>query len=222
MKTMVAIPCMDTVQTEFADSLLKLRPCGMMLHAFLPCSLIYKSRNDLGQIAIREKTDYVLWLDSDMVFPSDTLADLMADLKDGRDIVTGVYHMRRPPFRPVLYKKLRQGLTPEENESEDYDDYPADGPFQVEGCGFGCVLMKTSVLETVRDRYHELFAPLPGYGEDLSFCIRARACGFDIWADPKIQIGHKAMTIVSSDTFNAFRRATENAERVQAGAEDHH
>ena len=221
MKTMVAIPCMDTVQTEFADSLLKLRPVGMMMHAFMPCSLIYKSRNDLGQIAIREKADYVLWLDSDMVFPTELLVDLMADLKDGKDIVSAVCHMRRPPFRPVFYKKLRQGLTPDENEYENYDDYPTDGPFQVEGCGFGCILMRTEVMQTVMDKYHELFAPLPGFGEDLSFCIRARGCGFDIWVDPKVQVGHKASTIVTKDTFEAFRRATEHAERVQAGAEDH-
>ena len=220
MKTMVAIPCMDTVQTEFADSLLKLRPVGMMMHAFMPCSLIYKSRNDLAQIAIREKADYVLWLDSDMVFPSELLVDLMADMKEGRDIVAGVCHMRRPPFRPVFYKKLRQGLTPDENEWENYDDYPKDGPFEVEACGFGCILMKTSVLQTVIDRYHDLFAPLPGFGEDLSFCIRARGCGFEIWVDPKIQVGHKASTIVTKETFEAFRRATEHAEGVQTGAED--
>ena len=221
MKTMVAVPCMDTVQTEFADSLLKLRPVGLMLHCFMPCSLIYKSRNDLGQLAIREKADYVLWVDSDMIFPSDLLVDLIEDLKDGRDIVAAVCHMRRPPFRPVFYKKLRQGLTPAENEWENYDDYPKDKPFQVEACGFGCVLMRTSVLEAVIGKYNDLFAPLPGFGEDLSFCIRARGCGFDIWVDPKVQVGHKATTIVTADTFEAFRRATQHAEGVQAGAEDH-
>ena len=221
MKTMVAIPCMDTVQTEFADSLLKMRPKGLMMHCFMPCSLIYKSRNDLGSLAVREKTDYVLWIDSDMVFPSDLLVDLMADLEEGRDIVAGVCHMRRPPFRPVFYKKLRQGITPDENEFEHYDDYPTDAPFKVEAVGFGCVLMRTSVLEAVINKYNELFAPLPGFGEDLSFCIRARACGFDIWVDPKVQVGHKATTIVTKDTFEAFRRATNHAEGMQEGASDH-
>ena len=205
MRTMVAVPCMDTVQTEFADSLLKMRPVGMMMHCFMPCSLTYKSRNDLGSLAVKEKTDYVLWIDSDMVFPSDLLTDLMADLQEGRDIVAAVCHMRRPPFRPVLYKKLRQGLTPDDNEWENYDDYPRDAPFKVEACGFGCVLMKTSVMETIINKYNDLFAPLPGFGEDLSFCIRARACGFDIWCDPKVQVGHKATTIVTDETFQAYR-----------------
>ena len=205
MKTMIAIPCMDFVQTEFAQSLVALKPVGQIRHAFLASSLVYKSRTDLSLMAIAEKADYVLWLDSDMIFPPELLVDLMDDMA-GRDIVSGICHMRRPPYTPVLYKKLRQGFTPAENESEKLLDYPKDGPFKVEGCGFGCVMMKTEVLQSVVDKYHELFAPLPGYGEDLSFCIRARGCGYDIWADPKIQVGHKASTIVTNETFEAYRK----------------
>jgi len=121
-------------------------------------------------------------------------------------MVAGICHMRRPPFTPVLYEKLRQGLTAAENENKKLIDYPKDGPFKVEACGFGCVMMRTSVVQAVADRYHELFMPLPGYGEDLSFCIRARGCGTQIWADPKIQVGHKASTIVTDKTFEAYRQ----------------
>lgn len=206
MKTMIAIPCMDTIQTEFVQSLVNMRPVGSIQHAFLSCSLVYKARTDLGQTAVTEGSDFVLWLDSDVVFPSDLLIDMMADM-EGRDMVCGICHMRRPPFKPVIWKKLRQGLTPAENESEDWDDYPRDRIFEVEGCGFGAVMMRTEVLKTVIDRYHELFAPLPGYGEDLSFCVRARACGYKIHCDPRIQIGHKAATIVTDNTFQAFRKA---------------
>jgi len=206
MKTMIAIPCMDTVQTEFAQSLVNMRPVGEIRHAFESCSLIYKSRTDLGLLAIKEGADFVLWLDSDVIFPSDLMIDLMEDMK-GRDIVTGVYYMRRAPFKPVIWKTLRQGLTPDENESVDYNDYPKDQIFEVDGCGFGAVMMRTSVLEAVRDKYHELFAPVPGYGEDLSFCVRARGCGFKIYCDPRIQIGHKAATIVTGESFEAYRKA---------------
>ena len=206
MKTMIAIPCMDQVQTEFVQSLVRLQPVGQVRHEFLVSSLIYKSRTDLGLLALAEKADYVLWLDSDMVFPPELLVDLMEDIK-GRDMVAGICHMRRPPYSPVLYKKLRQGITPAENESEKYPDYPKDEIFTVEGCGFGCVLMRTEVLQSVVDKYHELFAPLPGYGEDLSFCIRARGCGYEIHADPKVQVGHKASTIVTDKTYEAYRKA---------------
>lgn len=204
MKTMIAIPCMDSVQTEFAQSLVNMQRVGQVQHNFMSCSLIYKSRTDLGLIAIKQNTDYVLWLDSDIVFPSGLMVDLMNDM-EGRDIVSGLYHMRRAPFKPVIWKTLRQGLTPADNESEGFDDYPKDQIFKIEGCGFGCVMMRTEVLKTVVDKYHELFSPLPGYGEDLSFCVRARGCGYDIWCDPKVQVGHKAASIVTDETFQAYR-----------------
>ena len=63
--------------------------------------------------------DFILWLDSDVVFPSTLMLDLMDDM-EGRDIVTGVYHMRRPPFRPVLWKKLKMGIVPQDNEDENF------------------------------------------------------------------------------------------------------
>ena len=214
MKTMVAVPCMDTVQTEFADSLLKMRPVGMMMHCFMPCSLIYKSRNDLGQLAIRERADYVLWIDSDMIFPTDLLVDLMADLDEGRDIVAAVCHMRRPPFRPVFYKKLRMGLTPAENEYENYDDYPTDGPFKVEACGFGCVLMKTEIFVSVFAKFGQMFTPIANCGEDIAFCWRARQCGYKILADPSIGLGHVGHTVITKEFFKNYQLTLKkNAER---------
>ena len=206
MKTMIAIPCMDTVQTEFSQSLMRMKLVGEVQHAFLACSLIYKSRNDLADMAIQSGADYVLWLDSDVVFKSTLMQELLDDM-EGRDIVTGVYYMRRPPFRPVLWKTLQMGLVPQDNYSENYDDYPKDDIFEVDGCGFGCVMMRASILQTIVDRHHDLDAPLPRYGEDLSFCIRAKSCGFKIHCDPKIQLGHKGSMIITDQTFEAYRKA---------------
>jgi len=207
MKTMVCIPCQDQIQTEFAKSLVRMAPKGEVDFAFVTGSLVYKSRNDLAEKAVNSEADYTLWLDSDMVFPQTLLIDLMEDMK-GRDIVTGVCHMRRAPFSPCIWKSLKRGLTSEDSQIEGYDDYPRDGIFEIDGCGFACVMVRTSVIKTVIDRYHEAFAPLPGFGEDISFCIRARNCGFDIHCDPRIQIGHIGSTIVTDETFQAYRRGT--------------
>ena len=204
MKTMIATPCLSTVQAEFMQSVASMRPVGDVRYASMESSMIYKSRTDLGLIALAEKQDFVLWIDSDMVFKPDLLERLMADMK-GRDIVAPMFFMRIPPYEPVLYKKLRKGLTPAENEHEKLKDYPENEMFTVEGVGFGCVLMRTSVLQKVVDRYHELFAPMPGYGEDLSFCIRARGCGIDIWIDPMIEVGHKGSIIVDKRWSNAYK-----------------
>ena len=187
MKTIIAVPCMDAVQTEFCRSICNMQRIGNVRFDFTSCSLIYQARTDLGRIAIQEKSDYVL----------------MEDMK-GRDMVCAVYHMRRPPYQPVIWKKLRKGLTADETETEIFTEYPESDLFEVEGCGFGAVMMRTEVLEAVADKCHSLFEPLPGFGEDLSFCLRARSCGYKIWCDPKLQVGHKAATIVTSETFKAY------------------
>ena len=204
MKTMVLIPCMETVQTEFCRDLVKMKHVGNVQYKFQINSLIYKSRNELALSALAEGADFALWLDSDMIFPSCLLEDLIADMTEERDIVTGVYHMRKYPFAPVIWKTLTWGQNPEDNVSELAAEYPEE-IFEVDACGFGCVLMRTTVLKAVLEKFHEMFSPVSGIGEDLTFCLRARKCGFRIWCDPRIQLGHKATTIVTKRTWDEYK-----------------
>ena len=45
-------------------------------------------------------------------------------------------------------------------------------------------------MQNNRRKTKTAFTPLPHFGEDLSFCIRARECGYEICCDPTIRIGH--------------------------------
>lgn len=218
MKTLIAIPCMDTVQTEFVRSLVSMRYVGEVQFMFTECSLIYHARTSLCKMALEAGADYVLWLDSDVIFEPDLMERLMEDIQ-GRDMVTAVYHGRRPPFKPVIWKTITTGLLPENMVVEQYDDYPEDGLFEIAACGFGAVLMKIGVIADVAATFHQTFSPLPGLGEDLSFCVRARNCGIKIWCDPKLQIGHKGSTIINQNTFRAFRARMETEMRGEHHAE---
>ena len=111
MKTVIAIPCMETVQTEFVRSLVNMRYVGEVQFIFTECSLVYQARTALCGMAMEAKADYVLWLDSDVVFQPDLMEKLMEDIQ-GKDMVTAVYHGRRAPFRPVIYKTITPGLLP--------------------------------------------------------------------------------------------------------------
>ena len=226
MKTLIAIPCMDAVQTDFCRSLVNMRYVGEVQFGFTECSLIYHARTELCKMAMEAESDYVLWLDSDVVFKPDLMETLMTDIQ-GRDMVTAVYHMRRPPFRPVIWKTLTPGILPGHGTVVHYDDYPTDGLFEVEACGFGTVLMKTGVIKDVAETFHETFGPMAGFGEDLSFCIRARSCGYKIHCDPSLQVGHKGSMIINQSTFGAYRTKVKeieqegkNADGMQTGAED--
>ena len=205
MKTFIAIPCMDKIDTRFVECLINMQPVGAVSYNFLEGSLIYDSRNKLAAAAVKSKSDYVMWVESDMVFTDTLLIDMMESIK-GRDFVTGLCCARRPPFNPCIWKTLRAGIEPGDTQIERFDTIP-DRTFNIEGCGFACVLMRTEMLETVQNKYHTTFMPLPWCGEDLSFCVRARGCGYELHCDPRIEVGHIGTTVVPSETYTAFNRS---------------
>lgn len=204
MNILIAVPSMDSVPAVFAQSLSMLKKVGDCAVAFQIGSLVYDSRNNLAKHALSMKADYILWLDSDMMFEPDTLERMMATMQEKKlDILSGIYYRRRHPFSPVLLKKL----SIDENnfaEYENYNEYPEDDIFEIEGMGFGCVLMSSDVLFDVAAKYKDWFSPLGRVGEDLSFCWRARQCGYKIFADPSIQLGHCGSQIITKGFYEAF------------------
>lgn len=203
MKTLIAIPCMDQVPVPFCSSLAMLRKVGETSLAIKTGSLIYAARNDLALMAIEAQADYVLWLDSDMVFPPDTMIRMMDTMqKNDLDILTGLYFRRLPPYTPVLFDQLEF----DEDDVLHFSDFKEipEELFEVGGCGFGCVLMKTDVFMDVLGKYQQLFAPMGNNGEDVAFCVRARQCGYKIYCDPKLICGHVSYAVVDDKFFRAF------------------
>lgn len=202
MKVLIAVPCMDQVPAQFAQCLATLGKVDKTIVAFQIGSLVYTSRNDLVQIAIKQGCDYIFWLDSDMMFPPDVLARMFEDLKHG-DIVSGLYFRRVAPFTPVIYDKL--DIDDTGCHYTEPKDIP-DGIFEVAGCGFGCVLMPTDIMLDVLEKYGSPFTPINGIGEDLSFCWRARQLGFKIVCDPDIPLGHVGHHVITRELYEAVKQ----------------
>lgn len=205
MKTLIAVPCMDTVPVAFAHSLASLRRVGECRLFMKAGSLIYTSRNSLATTAIEDEDDFVLWLDSDMVFKADTLVRMMDTLqKHDLDMLTGLYFRRVAPYTPVLFDRLDI----KKDDTCDFTEFKEipDKLFEVGGCGFGCVLMRTDVFFDVQSRFGNMFAPIGNNGEDAAFCWRARQCGFKIWCDPTVICGHVATTVIDDAFFRAFSK----------------
>lgn len=195
MKTMILIPCMDMVHTVFMQSILMLDRRGHeVIYAIHKGSLIYDSRNRLLDAALKSDADRLLWLDSDMYLPMDTLQVLSGDIDDDHQIVSGLYFQRKGDFPPVIYKSCRLDRLPDgriDPVAEQYRDYPDGDLFEVDAIGFGCVLMTMEAVRTIVSKYGHLpFMPVGGFGEDLSFCLRAREAGVRIWCDSRVRLGH--------------------------------
>lgn len=202
-RILIAVPCMDMVAAPFAQSLATLQKEGECIVSFIIGSLIYDSRNNLAKQAVSLDCDYVLWLDSDMTFPADTLVKLLKHAESGKDIVSGIYFRRVAPFTPVIFEKIEK--LDEHVTWKNYDNYPKDSVFEIGGCGFGCVLVKKDIFLEMVLNGMPFFNPMAGLGEDIAFCLRAQQLGHKIWCDSTIKCGHIGHLTVTEDVYQASR-----------------
>ena len=204
MRTLIAIPCMDQVQTLFFCSVMAMtRPEGTEM-AVSSSSLVYDARNHLAQKAVKERFDRVLWLDSDMRFSPDLLERLSADLDDGRDFVCGLYFTRKAPIQPVIYSEVGMMADSRGEQvptAKSYKDYPKDSVFEIAAAGFGAVMMSVDLIERVTQAGRLPFSPILGYSEDLSFCLRARETGAKLYCDSRIKVDHIGISLINESTW---------------------
>lgn len=164
--------------------------------------IIDHARNNLTESFLGTDAEWLFWMDSDMIFPPDTLVKLfkVAEEKNAK-MVSGVYYQRKGKNLPVLWSRgdeLENGeISGEGTKKSDMNKYVGafafphpdkKEPFVAHAAGFGCVLIHRSVFE-VMDR--PWFKFLPGScSEDFYFFVNAKELGFKLWVCPDIDLGH--------------------------------
>lgn len=149
---------------------------------------IVSNRTWLVNEAIKNGGTHILFVDSDMIFPEDTIKRLLAHKKE----IIGVKYKKREFPVKWLFEPLG-----EESETE---------IFKVKYTGMGLILIELSVFKST---FKPLGAPSAQHprgnpwfsfgrnsegalvmGEDIWFCNVARDAGYDVWVDPTIKVGH--------------------------------
>ena len=183
IKVGVGLPTNGYVKTETAGSLAELCTKGIPLQVFLSKgSMLHSMRTNLVLMALKNKCSHILFVDSDMKLHPDSLPILLGHKKD---IVSFNYSAKALPREPVV--KLLGA-----NGERVVGEIPKE-LFECSAVGFGCTLIDLRIFE---------FIPLPwfvfGYlddgvsavGEDVYFCEKARANGFEVWCDPTVRTIH--------------------------------
>lgn len=214
MRLLIAIPTYDYMHFQFVDCLTKLiRRLDEDEIDYEVCfqggTLVYVGRDKLAKKAIDEGFTHMLWLDSDMIFSEELLDNLMFS---GKDFVTGIAHGRRAPHMSCLFKKIWPGVDRWQGH-----DYPT-ATFEVGGCGFACVLIKTSIVKAVYEKQGTAFFPMRELGEDLAFCKRARDLGFHIWAEPTVWLGHIGHITVYPEYQDVYENSVVGFKEVNKNA----
>lgn len=204
LKTLIAIPCLDMLSSQFAQSMMNLRKTEETSYGMYVSSMIYDSRNRFVSNAIINEYDRVLWLDSDMVFEPDMLMRLNADMDEHKaDYVSALFFKRKFPTAPCVYKEIRYGTDDGllRAEAIPYKDYPKDTVFECAGSGFGAVMVSVGLMRRIWETYGPPFDPMTQLGEDLSFCWRVKQLGYKMYCDSRVKVGHIGTYVFCEDTY---------------------
>ncbi|MGA1870541.1 MAG: glycosyltransferase family 2 protein [bacterium] len=144
--------------------------------------------------------DYIMWIDSDIIFTVEQFQKLLIHKKD---IMSGLYYMEggrqfatvadwdEEYFKKNGYFKFLQ------NEDIDREK----DKIEVSYTGMGFMLVKSGVFESME---YPWFRPInmkigemvDFTMEDVAFCIRAKEKGYKIYVDPNVIVGHEKRIIL--------------------------
>jgi len=150
-------------------------------------------------LARQEGFSHVLFLDADMVWPTDVLDRMLRHAALERALVSGLYVVRTPPYAPTaMGQRFRQ---PGSQVDQFYrqGEYGAD-LIDVDVVGMGCCLIPMDVFDAIGPRpwfhYQDDDHGWPLVTEDVPLCLKAKEAGYRILLDPTIKCGHVQPMIV--------------------------
>jgi len=141
--------------------------------------IIPMNREVIAEIAQQMGCSHLLFVDSDMVFPTDAVQKL---LEHDKDIIGVNYNMRQ--LTPQSTVKTKPGETVSLKLSE------------CAGVATGFMLVKMEVFEKVKKPWFHVGIDETDTtgktleGHDYRFCRLAREAGYTVWYDGTIGIGH--------------------------------
>jgi hypothetical protein len=168
-----------------------------------------RNRNSILQEFIEHKMDYVLWLDADMVYPSDII-ERYFDLEKlhGEMSVIGCLYFKRSddhrpigyvdsgkestPYRPLMPQLIRKGKI-----------------YEVTGLGYGGMMVPMKVYDALRDdkwthygkNFHNPAASVGNLTHDLEFCKTVKDHGFKLFLHGSVRPGHIGEKLVTEEDF---------------------
>lgn len=225
----VGLPTFDDVKANFALSL------AMMVAATREVQFAFNhskttwvahARNSIVEGAIELGAEWLLFVDSDMTFPRETLARLMSWNKD---IVCASYVKKKPPYMTVGSLAQRPGS---DDKVGGQTMVNANGLYEMKEVGLGVCLIKMEVFKRLpKPWFHYEYKPGSNVmtGEDILWCHEVKKLGYKIYLDAALSmhVGHignyifrpeQAYPLFDVETGQRKQDADIVAEQIQTAA----
>src|SRR5258706_4167294 len=148
-------------------------------------------RNFAAKVALETESDYLMFIDDDMVLYPNTYKSLR---EADKDIVMALTTIRGYPFPPMHF--IDKGgdldrITDLKPDLEYASRIDENGLVKCDAIGCACVLIKTELFKKIDPPY---FVTGPNFTEDVYFCLKlTNALGkqnVSIYVDTKVPTGH--------------------------------
>jgi glycosyltransferase involved in cell wall biosynthesis len=192
IKILIGIPTASPfLHRKFVQSLMSLiypPNCDVDINVVEGYQLPF-ARNRIVKHALDTNSDYVFFIDADMVFEPDLLMKLWRyDLP----MINALAFRRTSPHYPCIFKW---------NEKENcYETVTySKGLLEVDATGMAAHLIKTEVFKAMKQPWYYYRDNL--FSSDLTFCENAKKLGYKIIIDTDTKIGHLGDENVITEDF---------------------
>lgn len=171
------------------------------------------SRNKVARMFLDTDAEWLWMVDADMKFPHDTLARMLtvADSEETPILGALCFGQRHTADRLEYFTTMFS--RDDSGGVWRLEDYPAETLLTLDATGTGCLMVHRTVFETVAEHYPE---PLQWFAEevnewgalnseDVTFCFRARKCGFPVKVHTGIKVGHVKPRVVDESVYQDWR-----------------
>lgn len=194
------MPVKDRPEPATDALIMELKDRGFSARILSECVFLDKSRSYMATKSLMEGYEELMWIDSDIVFDPDYV-DVLRD--HDLPFVCGLYPRKGP--RGGIAALLR-------GDCKSITFGSKGGLVEIHYAGLGFTYTKREVYESIEKKFNlplcengddlgdivPYFYPMIGVedkkykymGEDYSFCERVRQCGYKIYADTTIRLGH--------------------------------
>ena len=157
-----------------------------LVNLYMP--IVYQARQRCLEKALQFDYDYIMWIDSDIVFEPYNFKQLISH---ELDIVSGLYLCQKTPG---IYDIPQEYACVDENEKR-FNRFEYEGTRElkeVRANGMGWMLVKKGVFESIEDPFDMSMKK----GEDIIFQTKALEKGFKSYVDPSVVVGHEKSFIL--------------------------
>lgn len=178
----ICVPTGDMVHTAFASDMVYatsqwIRDGGDCAMFISQGTVLVSQRTELVLKARKEGCSHVLWVDSDMRFPPDTISRLLAH---GQLVVGANCARRRMPTSPTAANYVNG------KKQAVFTEADSHGLEKVDALGTGVLLVQMEVFDSIPAPWFATpwDSKAQGYqGEDMYFCWLLRQCGVPVYVD---------------------------------------